>query len=269
MKLGPQNISRSGVLSAAALGYLKQSPLEHELLLGLWEGQPQTHSRAWWVLSEGERVLGVASFRPPISLIFSKMSNVAASLMGGALKAFAPAVRALHAPAELADALTQALELSATRRCRLVLVLSRAPSPFSGSGELSRARVQDRPWIERQIQVCLQEHTGAPARTMAMQYWLDCDDVFLWRNRAQVPVAMAIQNRRHAWGSCLGLVYTLPEHRRRGHAKAMISTLSADLLARGHAAVFLHASQNDDRATALYTGIGFSPVQALVSWDLA
>lgn len=266
MNEGPQSIARSGTLSAAALGYLQQNPLAHELLLGLWEEQPVGHGNAWWVLSQGECVLGVVSFRPPRSIIFSNMSPGAASFLAAAIKRFAPAAYAVHAPAGLTNVLSERLTLGPIERRTQILALWVPPPVRPGDGQLLRVGQTQRGWARQQIQACLVERTGQPVPVSTMKYWERCDTVYRWRNRSGQAVAMVIQNRCHVWGSCLGLVYTLPEHRRSGYAKAMISALCTSLFEQGKVAVFLHADSKDPRASALYAELGFAPVQTLVTW---
>lgn len=267
MKDGSQSIARSGALSAAALGYLQQNPLAHELLLGLWEYQPLGHGNAWWVLSQGECVLGVVSFRPPQSIIFSNMSRGAASSLAAAIRGFTPAVHAVHAPEGLMDVLSEGLTLGPVARRTQIVARGVSPPRWAEDGQLIKIRQTQRAWARQQIHACLTERTGQPARASVIEYWAGCDAVYGWRDRIGQTVAMVIQNRCHVWGCCLGLVYTLPEHRRRGYAKAMVSALCMSLYEQGHAAVFLHVDPNDERASALYAGMGFAPIQALVTWN--
>lgn len=265
MKRGPQKILRSQTLDAAALAYLQQRPLAHELLLGLWEQQPLGHASAWWTVRSGSAVLGLASFRPPTSLIFSKMSDEALRALAVALQPFARGVQAIHAPIEARTLLGELLISGAPEQSE-VLALTRAPDAGPGGGELLLVSEGERSWVRSQLQACLHEISPRPLQPSTVSYWAQCDMIYLWRNAAGESVALTCQNRRHDWGSCLGLIYTLPEHRQRGYAKAMISRVCAHLFEQGHPAVFLHVQSKEVAARSLYRALGFEVVQGLASW---
>lgn len=258
-----QSLTRSGTLSALALAYLRESPVAHELLLGLWEQKPSPHACAWWVLSSNGRVLGVASFRPPTSLIFSRMSIDAARVLAGALRPFAEAVKAVHAPRELELLCGHILGLTAPERS-YVLKLAQVTKGETYRGSLLCASELHRPWVRGMIRACLKERRQSGAASLSLDYWVACKAIYLWRDASGELVALALQNRRHPWGTCLGLIYTKPEHRRRGYAKEMVRQVCARLFRQGHSLVFLHADPGP--RLQLYRDLGFEAVQELVSW---
>ena len=54
-------------------------------------------------------------------------------------------------------------------------------------------------------------------------------------------------------------VYTLPAHRSRGYATALVAALSRDLLARGKRRLFLTTDAANPTSNAIYARIGFVP----------
>lgn len=263
---GEQRIVCTRRLDPVGLAYLRARPVAHELLLGLWEQAKVAHARAWWVVCSGQAVEGVARFDPPTSLIFSAMPPGAAQVLADELRPFVPAVAAVHAPAALAPILATHLNLSKEPQRSQVLSLEAPPSQVSGYGELKVVGLEERPRLRNLVEACVLEFSGAKGHPSTISYWSQCEHCYFFRDEQQHLVALAIQNRRHAWGACLGLVYTLPQHRQRGHAKAMLTRLCSTLFRQGHGPVFLHLRAQQAPAQALYRALGFESVQTLVSW---
>lgn len=268
--MSPQapQITCTARLSPAGLAFLRADPLAHELLLGLWAQRSLAHARGWWVLCCNQEVVGVARFDPPISLIFSTMPPWAARALGQELAPFALAAEDVHAPAQLETTLNQVLGLGPEPKRSQVLGLFSSPRAQSSAGVLARVDESVGPWVDEAVRACLVERTGT-SKPPAIAYWTQNGEGYLWRDPQGEAVALVIRNRVHDWGACLGLVYTVPEHRRRGYAKAMLSGVCAHLFEEGHTAVFLQLGADQASTKALYAGLGFELVQELVSWNRA
>jgi ribosomal protein S18 acetylase RimI-like enzyme len=74
---------------------------------------------------------------------------------------------------------------------------------------------------------------------------------------ALVSVACAYLRLPEVW--IVGDVYTLPEHRNRGHAKAVTSAVTRDALASG-AHALLHVHEVNKPAIRVYTALGYRAV---------
>jgi ribosomal protein S18 acetylase RimI-like enzyme len=74
---------------------------------------------------------------------------------------------------------------------------------------------------------------------------------------ALVSVACAYLRLSEVW--IVGDVYTLPEHRNRGHAKAVTSAVTRDALASG-AHALLHVHEVNKPAIRVYTALGYRAV---------
>ncbi|ROI15584.1 Glycine N-acyltransferase-like protein 3 [Anabarilius grahami] len=60
--------------------------------------------------------------------------------------------------------------------------------------------------------------------------------------------------------AALGLLYTLPQHRRKGYAKLLVSILAKSLLERGHP-VYCFVEEGNDTSYKLFTSLGFQHSQ--------
>jgi RimJ/RimL family protein N-acetyltransferase len=81
----------------------------------------------------------------------------------------------------------------------------------------------------------------------------------IWENGG--PVAYAGFSDAGEAGARIGPVWTLPEHRGRGYATALVAALSRELLASGKRELFLVTDQANPTSNAVYARIGFVPLQ--------
>ncbi len=91
--------------------------------------------------------------------------------------------------------------------------------------------------------------------------WLDDPGrtIWLWTiNRA--PVSMAVAGSRTPHGRRIGLVYTPPEHRRRGYAGALVAAASQAELSAGRRACFLDTDLANPTSNGIYERIGYRAV---------
>ncbi|XP_043107696.1 glycine N-acyltransferase [Puntigrus tetrazona] len=69
--------------------------------------------------------------------------------------------------------------------------------------------------------------------------------------------------------AALGLLYTLPQHRRKGYAKLLVSVMAKNLLGLGHP-VYCFVEEENDLSNKLFTSLGFqnSPDYRAVWFEL-
>jgi predicted GNAT family acetyltransferase len=102
----------------------------------------------------------------------------------------------------------------------------------------------------------LGSHDSNPER--AVEHRLQQGSVYLWEN--EVPVSMASLVGRTPNGARVSLVYTPPEHRRKGYASACVAALSQTLLNQGYQYCFLFTDQGNPTSNHIYQAIGYQPV---------
>ncbi|MDZ8104047.1 MAG: GNAT family N-acetyltransferase [Nostoc sp. DedQUE12a] len=81
---------------------------------------------------------------------------------------------------------------------------------------------------------------------------------YLWQD--EVPVSIACHIGTTPNGARISIVYTPPEHRRRGYASACVAALSQTLLDRGNKFCFLFTDLANPTSNHIYQEIGYQPV---------
>ena len=84
-------------------------------------------------------------------------------------------------------------------------------------------------------------------------------DIYLWSQNSRF-VSMAMKTRPTRNGISVSLVYTPPEERRQGYARACVSELSRVLLDHGRKFCTLFADTTNIHAINLYKRIGYIPI---------
>ncbi len=81
---------------------------------------------------------------------------------------------------------------------------------------------------------------------------------YLWEN--ETPVSMASRVGITPNGARVSLVYTPPEHRRKGYCSTCVAALSQTLLNQGYRYCFLFTDQANPTSNHIYQAIGYQPV---------
>lgn len=82
---------------------------------------------------------------------------------------------------------------------------------------------------------------------------------FFWVVDRQV-VSFALANRPQVKGICISGVYTPPQHRRMGYARALVAEVSKEMLSRGYALTNLFTDLANPTSNKIYQEIGYQPV---------
>lgn len=81
---------------------------------------------------------------------------------------------------------------------------------------------------------------------------------YLWQD--EIPVSIACSTRSTPNGIGISMVYTPPEHRKRGYASACVAALSQTLLDKGYKFCFLFTDLSNPTSNKIYQEIGYKPV---------
>ena len=90
---------------------------------------------------------------------------------------------------------------------------------------------------------------------------VDRGEIVLWQVDGE-PVSMAgiVPTALDGRGGRVGLVYTPPEHRHRGHARACVTALTRRLLQDGWRYCLIFADTGNPVTRRLYRDIGYRPI---------
>jgi predicted GNAT family acetyltransferase len=84
-------------------------------------------------------------------------------------------------------------------------------------------------------------------------------NVFFWEGAGKI-VAITVANRPQIKGICLSGVYTLPEERKKGYARALVAEVSKELLRRGYDLTNLFTDLSNPTSNKIYQEVGYHPV---------
>jgi predicted GNAT family acetyltransferase len=84
-------------------------------------------------------------------------------------------------------------------------------------------------------------------------------NVFFWEDSGKI-VTVTIANRPQIKGICLSGVYTLPEQRKKGYARALVAEVSRELLRRGYELTNLFTDLSNPTSNKIYQEVGYQPV---------
>jgi predicted GNAT family acetyltransferase len=268
-----------------AAPFLLQHEAEHNVLLGICaslRGRPAPAPARGAppylaTVEDAGAVVAVAFRAPPRKLLLSRTAAPdpapAAALVTGDLAAVDPALPAALGPAAVSRAFagewTRRTGRAARRALALrIYALDAVTPPRATPGALRRATHADRDlvvaWVlafhrelgegddrraaERLAEAHLTE-VGAAGPASALYLWEDG-----W------PVSMAAAGGATPHGIRIYLVYTPPEHRRRGYASAGVAALSRAMLDAGRRFCFLYTDLANPTTNRIYQQIGYRPV---------
>jgi hypothetical protein len=126
--------------------------------------------------------------------------------------------------------------------------------PASGKLELATAAEESvvRLWLREFNREAEYELTGTPDQ----QYHdlVDSRSLYLWKNPGPVSMASWVCPTPH--GGCINFVYTPPEQRGKGNAKAVVTALGRKMLGEGKRFCFILTDRDDPRTNNLYQKLG-------------
>lgn len=88
---------------------------------------------------------------------------------------------------------------------------------------------------------------------------IESGNVFFWEDEGKI-VATTVANRPQIKGICLSGVYTLPEERKKGYARALVAEVSKELLNRGYELTNLFTDLSNPTSNKIYQEVGYHPV---------
>ena len=83
---------------------------------------------------------------------------------------------------------------------------------------------------------------------------------FLWMDESETPVSMAVEVRETPQAGIIGGVFTPPELRGRGLARACVHQATAELLRRGKRLCGLFTDKHNPVSNRIYHQIGYRPI---------
>lgn len=170
--------------------------------------------------------------------------------------------------ASLVRYLELAMPYETRRRLPLTAYLCERSNRFAAAGERVPAGALD-PALCGEILAQLGEQAREPipeaARLAAGTDFCGCPDAFGWCVNGTTVALVRFHERRDGL-AYIGSVVTDERHRGKGYAKALVSSVCADALARGER-IMLYADTSYPASNALYRAVGFTEAGRLIGFD--
>lgn len=163
-----------------------------------------------------------------------------------------------------------ALPFPSARRLPLTAYLCEKPNLFSAEGERIPAKDLD-PAVCGELLAQLGEQAREPipeaARLAAGMSFCECPDAYGWCINGTIAALIRLHERVNGL-AYIGSVVTDADHRGRGYAKALVSSVCADAHERGERTM-LYADTGYAPSNALYRAVGFAETGRLIGFDFA
>jgi hypothetical protein len=267
---------------AAVWPFLADHEAENNLLLGIGggldgEGYAPPSGPYLAALLDGDDVLVVALLTPGYRLVLSQphgdppLALIADDLFDqgwAPIGVLAPTAQA-HAFARHWSDRTRATFKLATRET--IYQLRDLNPPPTMPGYLRPFRPEDRDlainWVHGFHRDALHKEIAPETAAELVDRRLASTPptAFIWDDDG--PRSMAMVGRPTPNGICISGVYTPPEHRSRGYARASVGAVSAKMLAEGRQFCFLFADADYATSNFVYQSLGYEPVTEVQEID--
>jgi predicted GNAT family acetyltransferase len=224
---------------------------------------PTTHKNARaFVVQENEAFVAVGILFESGCMLMTWTPAEAMSAIIDHLVAGRWAISSVYAPGHVswtfaqgwAERTNQRVEMDRAER---IYQLARSSYPLPTDGRLEIASNADRSILQQWTEAFIKEaqfETGERTAAQLLQTLMDSRSLFVWKTTTAVSMAASVAPTPH--GSAINFVYTPPEYRRRGYAKAVVAALAAHLLASNRKYCFIFADTDDHLKHKLYQQVG-------------
>jgi hypothetical protein len=253
--------------------FLRSKPVRHTTFLtvvdGLRQHGPHVYGAddpilGWWTTPFGE-IRGLLSCTPPYPVVLSELPAEAVPAAVEALAGY-PVTGANLLVADVGTFVagwcartgTTAVPGRRNRLYRLDRLVAPQPMP---PGAPRTATSADRPLLHDWFRAFHRDiGEDPPPVGPLVDDRLSYGGVTLWEEHA-APVAMAVRTRTQVGMARVQLVYTPPEHRRRGFGGAATTVSTQAALDDGATDVVLFTDLANPTSNALYQRLGYRPVE--------
>ena len=239
------------------------------------DGSRQYDEQFWWLVHEGDRVIGAAAHTPPNRPVLSPMPEAAARALADAVHGACPVVRGVTGPEPAAAAFAARVgeltgaDASRSKVRELIYVLGEHTPRADVPGRARIAQSGDVPMLLEWFSAFSLEALGSVhvGTEDDMRRRLEHRDMLIWESDG-MPVAMS----GHATltpspvGDLgrIGPVFTVPGHRGSGYGAAVTSAMVEHLRGMGCAVVLLYADADYPQSNKVYRALGFEVVGSVV-----
>ena len=258
---------------------LMRAEAENNLILGIAQGIARSPSAAsnpyLATVSDGRRLLACAVHIAPHKIVITRSDRDATDALAQDAFDAIPQVEAVTGPAQsamdfaLAWSRLSGIEPVAGMRFRIHETRT-APEEVLPAvpGRFRPAIGADQPLLASWLVAFAAEAelTGPLDAPRIVADSIGRGRLFVWDDGH--PSSMAGWAGKTPNGVRINLVYTPPEHRRKGYGAACVRAITAQLLADGNTFCWLYIDLSDEAAATLFTRLGYRPVSDVAEYYL-
>ncbi len=254
--------------------FLRSDPVRNNLVLTLLDARvahPEP-GRYAWVLDGGE-VVGVG-FQSPLAFqaVLTAMPTPAIGALVDRLADAWPDIPGVFGPADtvsrFAGRWAEALKVGATPvEGQRLYALDSLHAPTGVPGEIRAATEDDSELILSWVQGFERDTGSSVATAESIRRRIGAGRIWIWDDRT--PVAMSTYTPVLDGVSRVGLVYTPPEHRRRGYGAACTAAVTQQALDTGAQRCVLYTQLHNPQSNAIYRRLGYRPVSEHLRYQFA
>ncbi|MDX6287006.1 MAG: hypothetical protein QOG53_2491 [Frankiales bacterium] len=227
-----------------------------------------------WVEDDNSDVVGTASWTPPYELLLSPMPEAAAVAVADAWASRVTDFRGVVGPREVVDRCAQRLSEHTHGRCEQRMAerlfrLDAVIDPPLPAGRPGQATHDDTDLAVAWFGAFFDEAGVVRGDETVRDVRARIDDGRLhlwWVNDG--PVSLVAHSVSVAGVTRVGPVYTPPEERGRGYARALVASVSKGRLDAGDQACCLFTDVANPVSNAIYQQVGYRPVGDYARIDL-
>jgi uncharacterized protein len=249
--------------------YLLQYEAEHNALLGTVHTLLHYPGRyldpPYLAIARSNNQVGAIALQtPPNNLQLSKVQDfqalqlIAEDLQAMSLRGVVGLVDEVKAFAEIWQSVTG--QMSQLKMEMRLYQLTQVESIATANGQLRLATECDRDLLIQWVDA-FEMDIQMPDRADAAQVvglGLNRQSLYLWEDSASVSVVSS--RPLTSTSARINLVYTPPEHRRKGYATASVAALSQRLLDQGCDRCFIFTDLSNPTSNHIYQQVGYHPI---------
>lgn len=249
--------------------YLRSHPVEHSVLLTTAHrraGEPSGDALWLWVERDGQ-VVAAAQHTPPMRAYVSMLPDDTVPALVVVLheqRPELPGVGGMRAPAEaFAERWCEVTGVGVSNTlAQGVYVADTVHHPAGVAGHLRAADLADLDLVQAWADTFQAELDSRSVPHLDMRPRIAAGQISLWEDAGR-PVSVAMVSPAYGGVSRVSLVYTPPEHRRRGYAAACVAAVTQRELDRGDRCM-LYTDAANPTSNGVYQRIGYRRVQEAV-----
>ena len=252
--------------------YLLEDELLHNLQLGIIKNlinNPENCKIKPYLsaVEQNGNIIAVVMMTIPYNLLLSRVKDSKAiDIIIEDLQQQYESLTNINAPVIESQAFAEQWCLSTGQSYQLralrIFKLEKVKQPSQVQGSLRLATENDKQLLISWFNAFNSEALGKKSSDLDSESWVDRvlqkQKAYLWDS--EIPVSIACSTRSTPNGVGINMVYTPPEHRKKGYASACVAALSQKLLDKGYKFCFLFTDLSNPTSNKIYQKIGYKPV---------